>query len=178
MAQPFCIIQQIMFLMAKKDALCGVRPTLPLGSYGESKAAGEAAIEAVFQRKTLAGYAILRASWVYGDGSNFIRTILRLAKERDQLRVIHDQYGVPTSADWLAQVSCDLIFDQNMRFKQFPSGIYHAVPNGETTWYGLAKLATEVARDHGIALSLSLNPLLPFWPLKILCLPLDPKILV
>ena len=135
----------------------------PLGSYGKSKADGEAAIEAVFQRKTLARYAILRTSWVYGDGSNFIRTILRLAKERDQLRVIHDQHGVPTSADWLAQVSCDLIFDQNMRLKQFPSGIYHVVPNGETTWYGLAKLATEVARDHGIALKLepeSISPIL------------------
>jgi dTDP-4-dehydrorhamnose reductase len=135
----------------------------PLGSYGKSKAAGEAAIESAFQDKTSGRYAILRTSWVYGEGSNFIRTILRLAKERDQLRVIHDQHGVPTNADWLAQVSCNLIFDQHMQFRPFPSGIYHAVPNDETTWYGLAKLATEVARNHGIPLKLepeSITPIL------------------
>jgi dTDP-4-dehydrorhamnose reductase len=133
----------------------------PLGSYGKSKAAGEAAIEAVFQHKTSGRYAILRTSWVYGEGSNFIRTILRLAKERDQLRVIHDQYGVPTNADWLSRASCDLIFDQHMQLRPFPSGIYHAVSNGETTWYGLAKLATEVARDHGITLKLGPESIVP-----------------
>ena len=133
----------------------------PLSSYGVSKAAGEVAIEAVFQAKTSGRYAILRTSWVFGEGSNFIRTILRLAKECNELRVIHDQYGVPTSADWLAQVSFDLLFDQDMQLRPFPSGIYHAVPTGETTWYGLAKLATEVARDHGIALKLEPESIVP-----------------
>ena len=135
----------------------------PLSSYGKSKAAGEAAIEAAFQEKISGHYAILRTSWVFGEGSNFIRTILRLAKERNELRVIHDQHGVPTNADWLAQVGCDLLFDQDMQLRPFPSGIYHAVPNGESTWYGLAKLATEVARDQGIELQLepeSITPIL------------------
>jgi dTDP-4-dehydrorhamnose reductase len=133
----------------------------PLGSYGKSKAAGEAAVEAAFQNKAIGRYAILRTSWVYGDGSNFIHTILRLAKEREELRVIHDQYGVPTYAEWLAQVSCDLIFDQCGQLKPFPSGIYHAVPNGETTWYGLAKFAMEVARNHGVTLKLGSESIVP-----------------
>jgi dTDP-4-dehydrorhamnose reductase len=85
-----------------------------------------------------AQYAILRTSWVYGDGGNFIRTILRLAKERETLKVIADQYGVPTSATWLAEVSLALALDNEHQLKPFPSGIYHAVPLGETTWHALA----------------------------------------
>lgn len=124
----------------------------PLGIYGKSKAAGEKAIEAVFNQSTQGQYAILRTSWVYGDGGNFIKIILRLAKEREELKVIEDQYGVPTSADWLAQISLDLAFDHHFQIREFPSGIYHAVPAGETSWYGLAQLAVKVAADAGIAL--------------------------
>ena len=74
----------------------------PLGIYGKSKAAGEKAIEDVVKRQpmTEGQFAILRTSWVYGDGENFIRTILRLAKERQTLKVIANQYGVPCSARW------------------------------------------------------------------------------
>jgi dTDP-4-dehydrorhamnose reductase len=93
---------------------------------------------------------------VYGEGGNFIRTILRLAKEREELKVIHDQYGVPTSASWLAQVSLGLAIDQDFTIQKFPSGIYHAVPAGETTWYGLACLVVQVALDAGA--SLKANP--------------------
>ena len=77
----------------------------PLGVYGKSKQAGEVAIQKVFESSQAGQYAILRTSWVYGDGGNFIRTILRLAKEREELKVINDQYGVPTSAAWLACTS-------------------------------------------------------------------------
>ena len=77
----------------------------PLGVYGKSKRAGEVAIQKAFESGKAGQYAILRTSWVYGDGSNFIRTILRLAKEREELKVINDQYGVPTSAHWLACIS-------------------------------------------------------------------------
>lgn len=83
----------------------------PLGVYGKSKAAGEEAIERTFANCSKGQFAILRTSWVYGDGGNFIRTMLRLAKEREELKVIHDQYGVPTSAEWLAQISLDLVLD-------------------------------------------------------------------
>jgi dTDP-4-dehydrorhamnose reductase len=137
----------------------------PLGIYGKSKAAGEEAIEAVFKAnhhnnaqihdlEQQAQYAILRTSWVYGDGGNFIRTILRLAKERETLKVIADQYGVPTSATWLAEVSLALVLNEQHQLQPFPSGTYHAVPLGETTWHALACHAVQVAIDAGAALKL------------------------
>ena len=127
----------------------------PLGIYGKSKAAGEVAIEDAFTNLSAdskAQYAILRTSWVYGDGGNFIRTILRLAKEREQLSIISDQHGVPTSAKWLAQISLDLALNSEGQLQPFPSGIYHAVPSGETTWYGLACLTVQSAIEAGVVL--------------------------
>jgi len=140
----------------------------PLGVYGKSKAAGEEAIEHAFQGKQrhasqVSGaelkpqYAILRTSWVYGEGGNFIRTILRLAKERQTLKVIADQYGVPSSARWLAEISLALTLDENNQLRQFSSGIYHAVPSGETTWHALACHAVQAALDAGAALQLHPN---------------------
>ena len=124
----------------------------PLGVYGKSKAAGEEAIEQVFANSLKGQFAIFRTSWVYGDGGNFIRTMLRLAKEREELKVIHDQFGVPTSAAWLAQISLGLALDSEGKLKQLPSGIYHAVPAGETTWHGLASFAVQTALNAGIEL--------------------------
>jgi dTDP-4-dehydrorhamnose reductase len=127
----------------------------PLGTYGKSKAAGEEAIESTFANlsaNSSAQYAVLRTSWVYGDGGNFIRTILRLAKEREELRIISDQHGVPTSAEWLAGVSVDLVLGESGQLKRFPSGIYHAVPSGQTTWHGLAALAVQSAIQAGALL--------------------------
>jgi dTDP-4-dehydrorhamnose reductase len=140
----------------------------PLGVYGKSKAAGEEAIEAVFttnhqnnteicdseQKAQYAQYAILRTSWVYGDGGNFIRTILRLAKDCETLKIVADQYGVPSSATWLANISLALALDERHQLKPFPSGIYHAVPIGETTWHALASCAVQVAIDAGAVLKL------------------------
>jgi len=77
---------------------------------------------------------------------------LRLAKEREELKIIHDQFGAPTSADWLAQVSLNLALDEHARLRKFTSGIYHAVPAGEITWYGLACLAVQAALDAGVTL--------------------------
>lgn len=125
----------------------------PLGVYGKSKAAGEEAIAQVFAGIRGNGqYAIFRTSWVYGDGVNFIRTILRLAKERQELKIIHDQFGVPTNANWLAQVSLNLALDEHAHLRRFTSGIYHAVPAGETTWHGLACLVVQAALDAGTTL--------------------------
>ena len=124
----------------------------PLGVYGKSKVAGEEAIEKVFAKSSKGQFAVFRTSWVYGDGGNFIRTMLRLAKEREELKVIHDQHGVPTSAEWLAQISLDLALDSHWKLKQFQSGIYHAVPAGETTWHGLASFVIQAALDAGIEL--------------------------
>jgi dTDP-4-dehydrorhamnose reductase len=131
----------------------------PLGVYGKSKAAGEEAIENAFanlpakrQKQHQAQYAIFRTSWVYGDGGNFIRTILHFAKEREELRIISDQYGVPTSAEWLARVSLDFALREDGQIKRFPSGVYHAVPSGQTTWHGLATLAVQSALEAGMPL--------------------------
>ena len=140
----------------------------PLGSYGKSKAAGEEAIEGIFQAnhhsnaeirysEEKAQYAILRTSWVYGDGGNFIRTILRLAKERETLKVIADQYGVPTSATWLAEISLALVLNEEQQLRQFSAGIYHAVPQGETTWHALARHAVQTAIDAGEVFKHSIN---------------------
>jgi dTDP-4-dehydrorhamnose reductase len=129
----------------------------PLGIYGKSKAAGEETVEETFANlpaNMSAQYAILRTSWVYGDGGNFIRTILRLAKERETLKVIADQYGAPTSATWLAEVSLALVLNEEHRLRTFPSGIYHAVPLGETTWHALACHAVQVAIDAGAVLKI------------------------
>jgi dTDP-4-dehydrorhamnose reductase len=126
----------------------------PLGVYGKSKAAGEEAIAKAFTDHITGQYAIFRTSWVYGDGGNFIRTILRLAKDREELKVIEDQYGVPTSAEWLAKVSLNLAMDAQDTLRRFPSGIYHAVPAGETSWYGLASLAVQAASEAGASLKI------------------------
>ena len=122
--------------------------TNPLGQYGKSKLAGELAIEKVFNDfpQTTAKYFILRTSWVYGDGGNFIKTMLRFAKERPQLKVISDQWGVPTSSHWLALVAYQLTQSKA------PSGIYHTVTDGETSWHGLATLAVQTAFNCGVHL--------------------------
>lgn len=133
----------------------------PLGIYGKSKTSGEEAIEGVFANATHGQFAILRTSWVYGDGGNFIRRILRLAKEREELKIIHDQHGVPTSADWLAKVGLALVLNQDFSFRSFKSGIYHATPPGETTWHGLASVAIEVARDAGVQLQVKPGAIKP-----------------
>ena len=133
----------------------------PLGVYGKSKAAGEAAIEKAFSNATCGQYAIFRTSWVYGAGGNFIKTILRLAKEREELKVIQDQLGVPTSADWLAKLSLDLVLNSNGELSKFDSGIYHAVPPGETNWHALACLAVEAATNVGANLKASSGAIKP-----------------
>jgi dTDP-4-dehydrorhamnose reductase len=125
--------------------------TRPLGQYGKSKLAGEVAIQDIFKSMTnsISRYFILRTSWVYGDGSNFIKTMLRLAGERDQLKVITDQHGVPSSAEWLADIAIQFI-DTGAK-----SGIYHAVPDGQTTWHGLASFAIQTAKELGFILKVN-----------------------
>jgi dTDP-4-dehydrorhamnose reductase len=133
----------------------------PLSEYGKSKAAGEIAIEKAFLNSTQGQYAIFRTSWVYGAGGNFIRTILRLAKEREELKVIQDQLGVPTSADWLASISLDLALDSKGQLRKFESGIYHAVPPGESNWHDLACLVVESALEAGVSLKSSPGSIKP-----------------
>ena len=132
----------------------------PLSVYGKSKLGGEIAIENAFkQGLTTAKYFILRTSWVYGDGGNFIRTMLRLASERDQLKVVADQVGVPTSAEWLAEVGLHLA-GLGPHFK-IASGVYHAVPSGEISWHGLAVFAIETAASCGEGIEVKSENILP-----------------
>jgi dTDP-4-dehydrorhamnose reductase len=142
-----------------------VGPFDQLCVYGQSKLAGEQAIEEAFTRAHDSGheayldrfsrYFILRTSWVYGDGGNFIRTMLHLAAERDQLKVVVDQVGVPSFAGWLAEVGVQ------MAGSRVESGIYHAVPDGEVSWHGLAVFAIETAVSYGEGIELKSENILP-----------------
>ncbi len=101
--------------------------TAPLGVYGRSKLEGEREM-----LKVLEGTLILRTAWLYGRGKNFVETILRLAAERDELRVVDDQVGSPTSASDLASVIVSLL--------AIPcAGVYHAVNSGTCSWYVFAR---------------------------------------
>ena len=131
----------------------------PLSVYGKSKYAGELAILEAFSNQSnqqQGAFYVLRTSWVYGDGNNFIRTILRLAKERNELKVVSDQYGVPTNTNWLAEISLRLLEQGDLL-----SGIYHAAPSGRTSWFELARFSIECAKNLGVEFKLELNHLHP-----------------
>lgn len=122
-------------------------PTRPLSVYGRTKLEGEEAIAAVGCR-----HWIFRTSWVYAaHGHNFVRTMLRLARERDELRVVDDQFGVPTSAGLIARVTAAAV--GGLASGTAPAhGIYHLVPRGETTWCRFAREVLAAARDCGLNL--------------------------
>jgi len=143
------------------------RAVHPLGIYGKSKAEGERLIVDAFSQfnNANARYAIFRTSWVYGEGGNFIRTILRLAKDRGEIKVIANQFGVPTSAQWLAALSSFFLLDlsraRDVSLRDFQSGIYHVVPTGETSWHGLACEVVRVANEAGASLTLAVEGVKP-----------------
>ncbi len=143
----------------KPDSYIESDITEPASVYGQSKLAGEFGIINAFKSsqntKSLARYFILRTSWVYGDGDNFIRTMLRLATERDHLRVVSDQLGAPTSADWLASLAIQLVGSK------VNSGIFHAVPDGFTSWHGLAMYVIELARELGEGVEVKSENIIP-----------------
>ena len=117
----------------------------PTSVYGATKLAGERAIAAVCSR-----HLILRTSWVVGaHGSNFAKTMLRLAYERDALSVVADQFGAPTSASLLADLTAHLVRQARREPDAFPYGLYHAVAAGETNWHAYACHVIERARAAG-----------------------------
>jgi dTDP-4-dehydrorhamnose reductase len=122
--------------------------TNPLSVYGASKLQGEKLLLTACPRSV-----ILRTTWVVSDhGNNFLKTILRLARERDSLRIVSDQVGVPTSAHLLADLSkmlVDRLKKENLN--DFPFGIYHVAPSGNTNWYEYAKLVIGEAMKLGDA---------------------------
>ena len=119
----------------------------PINVYGASKLAGEAAIaEADCQ------HFIFRTTWVIGkDGHNFAKTILRLASERDALKVINDQIGVPTSPSLIARVTIDAM-RAIKEGKAWPQGIYHLAPEGKTSWHEIAQTLVAYAKQQHIPL--------------------------
>lgn len=110
----------------------------PLNVYGQTKWAGEKAVQEACSR-----HLILRTSWLLGaHGNNFLRTVLRLAAERDELAVVADQQGAPTSAALLADVTAELL-------RKDLNGLYHATAGGQTSWHAYACHIVERARAAG-----------------------------
>ncbi|MCD0420806.1 dTDP-4-dehydrorhamnose reductase [Rubrivivax sp. JA1024] len=124
-------------------------PTGPLSVYGRTKLEGEELVRASGCR-----HLILRTSWVYAArGANFAKTMLKLAAERDKLRVVADQIGAPTGADLLADVTAHAL--RQAVADPALAGTYHCVAGGETSWHGYARLVVEHARDAGHALRIT-----------------------
>ena len=126
--------------------------TAPVSVYGASKLAGEKALAA-----TGAGHIIFRTSWVYGArGKNFLLTILKLAREREVLRVVGDQHGAPTWSRDLAKLSAHVIAHCEASAKERTltevlagiGGLYHAAGRGETTWHGFASEAVRLKSEQ------------------------------
>ena len=134
--------------------------TNPLGLYGKTKLEGEKALAA-----SCADHLIFRTSWVFGaHGKNFLKTILRLASSRDELRIVADQFGAPTGASLLADASTH-IAARYLRDGRgnFPFGLYHLAASGETSWHGFAQ--------HIVAKAAAANAPLQATPERILPIP-------
>jgi len=122
----------------KLNAYVESDPTSPINIYGNTKCKGEELI-------TSSGckHLIFRTSWVYGShGNNFAKTMIRLFQEKDELSVVNDQIGVPTSAELIADVTSACLM-QSLQKDTDLSGVYHLAPNGNTSWYGFAEYLCE-----------------------------------
>jgi dTDP-4-dehydrorhamnose reductase len=127
----------------KKGAYLATDPVSPLSVYGKSKAAGEVEI-----RKHLREHFIIRTGWVYGiHGDNFVKTMLRLGREREEVHVVDDQYGCPTYAADLAETILR-IAAQFLDDGQVHWGTYHYCGKGVTTWHGFAEEIFRLAREY------------------------------
>jgi len=129
----------------KDGAYVETDATAPLGVYGASKLAGEQAVAQANPR-----HLILRTAWVYSPfGRNFVKTMLRLAGDRDEIAVVADQWGNPTSALDIAAaiLHAAAMLDRDRRFNAF--GVYHLAGTGETNWSGFARHVLETSRAHG-----------------------------
>ncbi|WP_447754370.1 dTDP-4-dehydrorhamnose reductase [Pseudomonas nicosulfuronedens] len=134
-------------------------PTAPLGVYGQTKLEGEQAI-----RESGCQHLIFRTSWVYANrGSNFAKTMLRLAKERDELRVIADQIGSPTSAELIADITALALhcLANDADLSSNASGTYHLVASGETSWHRYAKFVIAEAMNLGNELRATPERIIP-----------------
>ncbi|MCC5903041.1 MAG: dTDP-4-dehydrorhamnose reductase [Halomonas sp.] len=127
-------------------------PASPLSIYGQTKLEGDHAITA-----SGCQHLIFRTSWVYAArGNNFMKTMLRLGRERAALNIVNDQVGAPTPARLIAQMSV-LAFTPNASHltPHIPTGIYHLAPRGETSWHGFASEIFNQARKAGETLAIT-----------------------
>lgn len=124
-------------------------PTAPLGAYGRSKLAGEQALQS-----SGAAYLLLRTAWVYAPhGHNFLRTMLRVGAEREELRVVADQYGAPTSTDLIVQATLAALgawHRVGTVERAAMQGVHHLVASGHTSWHGFASAIFEKAHARGL----------------------------
>lgn len=127
----------------------------PLNVYGATKLDGEQAIQA-----SGCNHLIFRTSWVYAArGNNFVKTMLRMAKERDSLTVINDQIGAPTGANLIADVTANALC---IALKQPEvGGLYHLAAEGETSWYDYARFILDFARRFGVDIRVAPNAVIP-----------------
>ncbi len=128
--------------------------TAPLSVYGHTKREAEQLIAA-----SNCNHLIFRTSWVYAArGGNFAKTMIKLAKERDSLSVIDDQFGAPTGADLLADTTAHALLrvsahsDQDASDASSLSGLYHLVAGGQTSWHGYAQFVIQTALQAGVEL--------------------------
>ena len=127
----------------------------PLNVYGQTKLEGEQLIQAACPH-----HLIFRTSWVYAArGGNFAKTMLRLAQERERLTVIDDQFGAPTGADLLADVTVHAI--RSMMHQAGKAGLYHLVASGETSWHGYAKYVLAQAERAQSAINIIAKEVAP-----------------
>ena len=133
--------------------------TGPQSVYGKTKLAGEQAIAASGCRRL-----VFRTSWVYAArGGNFARTMLRLAGERDEIKVVCDQVGAPTGADLIADVTALVLhrLGSDAALAARAGGIYHLTAAGSTSWHGYARMVVASAIDAGMALRVTPDRVLP-----------------
>jgi len=129
----------------KQGAYVESDPVSPLGVYGESKLAGEEAV-----RRICSKHLILRTSWVFSaHGNNFVKTMLRLGAEREEMAVVADQFGKPTSASELARMILGVLPDMEGHW-----GTYHLAQPDVTTWHGFASAIFEEAQKQGAELKI------------------------
>jgi dTDP-4-dehydrorhamnose reductase len=128
--------------------------TGPLSVYGQTKLEAEQLIEGVG-----GNYLIFRTSWVYAArGRNFAKTMIKLAKEREELQVIDDQIGAPTGAELIADVTAHAI---RQAVSEDVSGIYHLTAGGEVSWHGYASFVLDYCRQSGVDIKVVPDAVLP-----------------
>lgn len=143
----------------KSTAYIETDQTLPLSVYGQTKLNGEQAI-----RDIACKHLIFRSSWIYSiHGANFPLAILRRAIERDQIDVVNDSLGAPTSASLVADITAQVLYriTWDPELASTVSGTYHLVASGSTSWYDYAQFLVGLAKKNGIPLRVMANKIFP-----------------